>query len=129
MRKMNIAVLVSLLPIVLRYAPKRLAVQGRRRRLLEDLIHLSDGEKPFFDPLAYRPIRSLAALTAMYRRLYLITGNPQHLTVAETAALIDEAGLSWDREVVCSRLLPLLTSEPPAVKDYIQSLDAYAAAP
>jgi GT2 family glycosyltransferase/glycosyltransferase involved in cell wall biosynthesis len=127
MRRMNVAVLASIVPTVLRYRSARRTIQGRRRRSLDDLIKLGSGEEPFFDPSVYRPIRSLAALAAMYRRLYLITGESRHLTVAETAAMIDASGLEWDRDVVCSRLEPLLSSEPPAVKDYIQNLDAYAA--
>jgi len=127
-RRVNLSILLGLVSSLPRYVPKRRAVQGRRRRSLDELLRLAEGEEPFFDPAAYRPVRSLEALTAMYRRLYVLSGDPQHLTIAQAAALITESGLAWDREIVCSRMLPLVSSEPPVVKDYIQNLDGFTGA-
>src|SRR5207244_8922251 len=116
-RRVNLSILLSLFSSLPRYVPRRRAVYGRQRRSLDDLLRLGEGEAPYFDPVAYRPIRTLDAFEAMYRRAHLLTGNARHLTIAETASLISNSGLAWDREIVCSRLMPLISSEPPAVKE------------
>ena len=65
------------------YAMRRRAIQGRRKVDDQTLFNFSHGEVAFFHPTEYRPVRTLEALHAMYRRLYLLTGQPRHRDIAE----------------------------------------------
>jgi GT2 family glycosyltransferase/glycosyltransferase involved in cell wall biosynthesis len=122
-RLTNVRILVSVIATFPRYVGARRKFQRRVRRSYDDLLRMRVGEEPYFDAAAYRPLRTLWALHAMYRRLYLLTGDATHLTIAQTARTLAETTLGWEREIVWARLLPLVENEPAAVKDYILNLE------
>jgi GT2 family glycosyltransferase/glycosyltransferase involved in cell wall biosynthesis len=122
-RRTNLAILLSLFSSVPAYARARRRVARRQRRPFDELLRLGEGEKPFFDPVEYGPIRSLDALRAMYRRLYLLTGDQRHLLIAQTAGALAETALRFEPDVVEARIMPLLSDEPAAVKEYVLNLD------
>lgn len=104
------------LPVYLR---ERRRVQGRRRAPDGELIDLSHGEKPYFDPVRYAPYKQLELLEAMYRRLFLLTGEERHLLIAETAAALSLSRLRFDADFVRQRLEPLIASEPVVIKEFV----------
>jgi GT2 family glycosyltransferase len=104
------------------YAMRRRKIQSRRRRQDTELFNYSHGEQGFFDPTSYQPMRTLETLQAMYRRLYLITGNDTHRAIADLARDLTLSRLRFDREVVLARLRPLMADEPQTARDYLESL-------
>jgi hypothetical protein len=104
------------------YAMRRRSIQSRRRRQDAELFNYSHGEQGFFDPTSYQPVRSLETLQAMYRRLYLISGNPNHHAIADAAGELTQSRLRFDREVVMARLRPLIAEEPERARAYVESL-------
>jgi GT2 family glycosyltransferase len=106
----------------------RRAVQKRRVRADDKIVAFSDGERAWFDPVAYAPERSLPAFAAAYRRRAAVDNEPRWLLVSQMAeALVPMAAREPDPGLVSSRLLPLLAGEPQEVLDEVRHLDAAAA--
>ncbi len=104
------------------YVLRRRSIQSRRRRPDQELFNYSHGEQGFFDPTGYQPIRALETLQAMYRRLYLLTGNDTHRAIADVARDLTVSRLRFDRDAVLSRLRPLMVDEPEHAKAFVESL-------
>jgi GT2 family glycosyltransferase len=103
---------------------QRRIVEGRRRVNDEEIFNYSHGERPFFDPVSYSPIRRLEALAFAYHRLFLIRGEERHRRIAEAASALASSRLRFDRELVRERLRPLIADEPPQVLEFLESLEA-----
>jgi hypothetical protein len=125
-RRANLWILLTVIATSPRYLLERRRFQRRVRRSIDDLMKMRVGEEPYFDAGAYRPLRTLWALHATYRRLFLLSGDPAHLTIAQTTRALAETTLGWDREIVWARLLPLVEGEPAIVKEYILNLEEVA---
>jgi GT2 family glycosyltransferase len=62
---------------VIRYWGERHVQQRRRIRPDRYFLRLGSGEKPYFDPVAYRPALVWENLEAMVKRLWLTSGDPR----------------------------------------------------
>lgn len=103
-------------------AHARHAVQARRIVGDNEIFGLTRDELPFFDPPTYAPMKTLANLSAMYRRKARVTGDDQWRLVSELAA-----GLATLQPHhaghVATRLLPLLAGEPDQVRELVLAID------
>jgi GT2 family glycosyltransferase len=101
---------------------ERRAVQARRVVADAEIFGLTRDELPFFDPPTYAPMRTLANLSAMYRRKAKVTGDDRWAYVSELAAGLD-ARRPHRVGHVADRLLPLLAGEPAEVHDLVLAID------
>jgi GT2 family glycosyltransferase len=101
---------------------KRRAVAARRVLSDAEVLRLSHGERPHFDPANYAPQHTFANLAAMYRRKALVTGERRWADVARVADELEASRLRFEPGFVEERLLPLLEGEPESVKDLVRHL-------
>jgi N-acetylglucosaminyl-diphospho-decaprenol L-rhamnosyltransferase len=106
-------------------ARDRRAVQARRIVADAEIFGLTRDELPFFDPPTYAPMRTLANLSAMYRRKAVVTGEDRWAYVSELAAGL-AARQPHRAGHVAGRLLPLLAGEPPEVHELVHAIDEAA---
>jgi len=105
------------------YLAARSNVQNRRRTQDQELFDYSHGERPYFNPITYQPIRKIEVLEAAYRRLALISGEERHRRIADGLVLIASYRLRFDRDFVRERLADLLSGEPERVQEFLDSLE------
>jgi hypothetical protein len=101
----------------------RTQVQRRRRVNDDDIFGFSHGERAFFDPVSYSPMRRLEALAFAYHRLFLIKGEERYRRIAEAASGLAGSRVRFDRDLVIERLRPLIADEPPRVLEFVESLE------
>lgn len=102
--------------------------QIRARRLVPDhyILRLSQGETPFFDPVGYRPQYTIENLQAMYRRKFLVTGEPRYRQIARFLENYREdyrlSKLCFEPQISRKTLLRVLEGEPPDVQEFVNRL-------
>lgn len=94
----------------------------RRRRVIDDnsIFMLSCHEGPFFSPMDYTPIMSVNALSFIYKRIYVLTGDEKYRNKVFDLEQICESNLQYNREIVYNRLCKVLEGEPELALKYLQ---------
>jgi GT2 family glycosyltransferase len=89
----------------------RRSIQHRRCVPDADFLGLSRGERPYFDPAAYRPLYGLDAMAAAYRRLYTLTGDDEANRIRQTLEALMAGGQQEPGEAAAA-LEDLLDGQP-----------------
>lgn len=111
------------LPIdLVRFLPKRIKLQRRRKVKDKDIIKYSFGEISCFDPLTYSPQFDLRTLEMMYKRLYLVKGDKGIFEIYQYLHNLNNSKIQFDSEIVKEKLRRILANEPEPVKHFIEVL-------
>jgi GT2 family glycosyltransferase len=102
----------------------RKAVSARRVRSDVEVIRLTHGERPHFDPADYAPQYTLENLSAMYHRKAMVTGDTKWLRIPELALAIAGSRLRFEPGFIAERLLPLVADEPDYIHDFVRRIEA-----
>jgi GT2 family glycosyltransferase/glycosyltransferase involved in cell wall biosynthesis len=105
------------------YILARSNVQNRRRTQDQQLFDYSHGERPYFNPRTYRPLKRLDALEAAYRRLALMSGEQKHVRIADGLHHLASSRLRFDADFVHNWTQEALQDEPPAVHAFLEEIE------
>lgn len=97
----------------------------KKRRVVDDMdiFKYSYGEIPFFDPVAYAPIKSLDTLEFIYSRKCLVDADPKYQGILNYLRLIKFNKLRFEREVSRSMLDELFMGEPERIKTFCKEIN------
>jgi len=96
----------------------RIDMQLRRVRADVDLLKLSYGENPYFDPINYAPIYSWGTLLAMLRRLWLISGEERWERAYHLVVAASESPLRFRPMEVLRTMETVADPLPPALRRF-----------
>lgn len=115
--------LTALWDFPLYYFIRRRPIQKKRKIADNSVFKLSYGERPFFNPVKYSPAYNLISLIAMYRRLYLVTGEAKFIKVISALEQLFQSKLRSDVTLVKTRLKEILVDAPPLIADFIEHIE------
>jgi hypothetical protein len=121
-RKASLHVIFDNLLVIADLLRKRAVIQTRRKVSDADIVRFAHGERPCFDPERYAPQPGPATIEMMYRRKYLVTGEPHYREIADVAGNLDMHQLGASPEVVRELLGPLLKDEPSRISQLLEPL-------
>lgn len=96
----------------------------QRRRKINDyqIFKYSWGERPRYEPIRYEPTNSLDALSDMYKRLYVISGNKNYLDIYTFIKETNSNKFRFELHEVKEKLKILLKDEPEAILNFVERL-------
>jgi len=117
-RAVSWSIIADFLQDLPRLLPKRWEIQKRRQLRDLEVLSLSYGELPYYDPVAYAPIYDIGTLIATYRRLQVVRGDEDSLRIWRGLEALDASKLRFDEKVLRERLDQLLAGQPDFVRDF-----------
>ena len=120
----NLAIVAGFLLDLPSLLPRRWEIQRRRVVGDFDLMQISSGEEPYYDPIAYRPFYTLDTLIAAYDRLFSCTGNEEAHRIWTGLEALNRSKLGREPALVKKRLDQLLAGQPQYVLDFATEIES-----
>jgi hypothetical protein len=97
----------------------------QRRRVVGDgvILRFSVGELSHFDPVRYTPLYTLDTLEAMYRRLWVVTGDRRPGEIAQALQALCASKLRFEPDTRARRVGEILRGEPAFVLDFVNKVE------